>query len=64
MIRGGLDMAGRIVLEAANLDEAIRILEKQPLDAAVPALDFPLRRSRSYIGRTFCFGGKRSRHGA
>jgi two-component system chemotaxis sensor kinase CheA len=41
MIRSGLDMAGYIVLEAANLDEAIRVLEKQPLDAVVAALDFP-----------------------
>jgi two-component system chemotaxis sensor kinase CheA len=41
MIRSGLDMAGYIVLEAANLDEAVRILEKQPLDAVVAALDFP-----------------------
>ena len=41
MIRSGLDMAGYIVLEAANLDEAIRVLEKQPLDGVVAALDFP-----------------------
>jgi two-component system chemotaxis sensor kinase CheA len=41
MIRSGLDMAGYIVLEAANLDEAIRMLEKQPLNAVVAALDFP-----------------------
>ena len=41
MIRSGLDMAGYKVLEAANLDEAIRLLEKQPPDAVVAALDFP-----------------------
>jgi len=41
MIRSGLDMAGYTVLEAANLDEAIRGLEKLPADAVVAALDFP-----------------------
>jgi two-component system chemotaxis sensor kinase CheA len=41
MIRSGLDMSGYMVLEAANLDEAVRVLEKQPLDAVVAALDFP-----------------------
>jgi len=41
MIRSGLDMAGYTVLEAASLDEAIRGLEKQPVDAVVAALDFP-----------------------
>jgi two-component system chemotaxis sensor kinase CheA len=41
MIRSGLDMAGYTVLEAASLDEAIRVLEKQPLDAVVAALDLP-----------------------
>jgi two-component system chemotaxis sensor kinase CheA len=41
IIRSGLDMAGYIVLEAANLDEAIRVFEKQPPDAVVAALDFP-----------------------
>jgi two-component system chemotaxis sensor kinase CheA len=49
MIRSGLDMAGYIVLEAANLDEAIRILEKQPLDAVVAALDFPPKGSSALL---------------
>jgi len=41
MIRSGLDMAGYRVLEAANLDEAIRGLEQQPVDIVVAALDLP-----------------------
>ena len=41
MIRGGLDMAGYVVLEAANLDEAIRRLEQQRIDIVVAALDLP-----------------------
>jgi two-component system chemotaxis sensor kinase CheA len=39
MIRGNLDMAGYSVLEAGNLDEAIRRLEQQPVDVVVAALD-------------------------
>jgi two-component system chemotaxis sensor kinase CheA len=39
MVRGGLDMAGYSVLEAANLDEAIRKLEQQQVDVIVAALD-------------------------
>jgi two-component system chemotaxis sensor kinase CheA len=39
MIRGSLDMAGYSVLEAANLDEAIRKLEQQRADVIVAALD-------------------------
>ena len=39
MIRGGLDMAGYSVVEAANLGEAIRRLEQQPVDIVVAALD-------------------------
>ena len=34
-------MAGYQVLEAANLDEAIRGLEQQPVDVVVAALDLP-----------------------
>jgi CheY-like chemotaxis protein len=34
-------MAGYRVLEAANLDEAIRGLEQQPVDVVVTALDLP-----------------------
>lgn len=41
LIRGELDMAGYRVLEAANLDQAIRGLEQQPVDVVVVALDFP-----------------------
>jgi two-component system chemotaxis sensor kinase CheA len=41
MIRSVLDMAGYVVLEAANLDEAIHGLEKQSVDAVVAALDLP-----------------------
>jgi two-component system chemotaxis sensor kinase CheA len=39
MIRSGLDMAGYVVLEASNLEEAIRRLEQQPVDVVVAALD-------------------------
>jgi two-component system chemotaxis sensor kinase CheA len=39
MIRGGLEMAGYAVLEAANLDDAVRKLEQQPIDVVVAALD-------------------------
>ena len=41
LIRGGLDMAGYRVIEAANLEEAIRRLEQQPVDVIVAALDLP-----------------------
>ncbi len=41
LIRSGLDMAGYRVLEAANLDEAIRGLEQHPVDIVVAALDLP-----------------------
>jgi two-component system chemotaxis sensor kinase CheA len=41
LIRSGLDMAGYRILEAANLDEAIRELEQYPVDAVVAALDLP-----------------------
>ena len=42
LIRSGLEMAGYRVVEAANLDEAIRGLEQQPVDVVVAALDLPL----------------------
>jgi two-component system chemotaxis sensor kinase CheA len=38
MIRSGLDMAGYIVLEATNLDEAIHRLEHQHVDVILAAL--------------------------
>jgi two-component system chemotaxis sensor kinase CheA len=41
LIRSGLDMAGYRVVEAANLSEAIRGLEQQPVDVVVAALDLP-----------------------
>ena len=41
LIRSGLDMAGYRVFEAANLSEAIRELERQPVDAVVASLDLP-----------------------
>jgi two-component system chemotaxis sensor kinase CheA len=41
LIRAGLDMAGYQVVEAGNLDEAIRQLERQPLNAVVAGLDLP-----------------------
>jgi two-component system chemotaxis sensor kinase CheA len=41
LIRSGLDMAGCRVLEAANLDEALRGLEQQPVDVVVAAVDLP-----------------------
>jgi len=41
LIRAGLDMAGYQVVEAGNFDEAIRQLEKQPLNAVVAGLDLP-----------------------
>jgi len=41
MIRGGLEMSGLVVLEAASLDEAVRKLEQQPIDVVVAALDLP-----------------------
>ncbi len=41
MVRSGLDMAGYVVLEAANLDEAISKLEQQPVDVVLAALDLP-----------------------
>ncbi len=41
LIRSSLDMAGYQVLEAANLDGAIRGLEQHPVDVVVAALDLP-----------------------
>jgi two-component system, chemotaxis family, sensor kinase CheA len=41
LIRGSLDMAGHHVLEAANLDQAIRHLEQQPVDIVAASLDLP-----------------------
>lgn len=56
LIRSGLDMAGYQVLEAANLDEAIRGLGQQPVDVVVAALDLPPNGSSALVaamrGRT------------
>jgi two-component system chemotaxis sensor kinase CheA len=41
MIRSGLDMAGYVVYEAANLDEAVHRLERQPIDVVAVTLDLP-----------------------
>jgi two-component system chemotaxis sensor kinase CheA len=41
LIRSGLDMAGYHVFEAANLEEAMRGLEQQPVHVVVTALDLP-----------------------
>ena len=41
LIRSSLDMAGYRVLEAADLDEAIRGMEQQTADVVVAALDLP-----------------------
>ncbi len=41
LIRRGLDMAGYRVVEAANLDQAIRGLELHKVDVLVTALDLP-----------------------
>jgi two-component system chemotaxis sensor kinase CheA len=41
MIRSGLEMAAYVVIEAANLGEAISKLEQQPVDVVLVALDLP-----------------------
>jgi len=41
LIRSSMDMAGYRVLEAANLDEAIREMEQQPADVVLAALSLP-----------------------
>jgi two-component system chemotaxis sensor kinase CheA len=49
MIRSGLDIAGFTVLEAANLDEAVRCLEHQPVDVVLAALNLAPGRSSSLL---------------
>ncbi len=49
MIRGGLDMAGYSVVEAANLDEVMRKLEQQTVDVIVTALELPPNGSSSLL---------------
>ena len=41
LTRSGLDMAGYRVMEAANLDEAVRCLEREPVDVVVTELELP-----------------------
>jgi two-component system chemotaxis sensor kinase CheA len=41
MVRSGLDMAGYVVLEAANLDEVLSKLERRPVSVILAALDLP-----------------------
>jgi two-component system chemotaxis sensor kinase CheA len=54
MIRSVLDMAGYIVQEAAILDEAIRSLEKQPVDLVVASLDLPPSGSSALLAAIRC----------
>ncbi len=41
MVRSGLEMADYVVLEAANLEQAIMALEQQGVDVVLAALDLP-----------------------
>jgi two-component system chemotaxis sensor kinase CheA len=41
LIRSGLDMEGYVVLEASDLDEAVRKLDHQPVDVVVASEDLP-----------------------
>jgi two-component system chemotaxis sensor kinase CheA len=41
MVRGGLDMAGYVVIEAVNLEESIRKMEQHNVDVVVAAMDLP-----------------------
>ena len=50
LIRGGLDMAGYRVLEAANLEEAIRALEQDSVDVVVAALNLPPGGTTALLG--------------
>ena len=49
LIRGSLDMVGYRVLEAANVEEAIRGLEQHPVDVVVTALDLPPKGSSALL---------------
>jgi two-component system chemotaxis sensor kinase CheA len=49
MIRSGLDMAGYVVYEASNLEEAIHRLERKPVDVVVVALDLPPEGSNALL---------------
>jgi two-component system, chemotaxis family, sensor kinase CheA len=41
LVRSGLDMAGYVVLEAANLDEVLNKLERGPVSVVLTTLDLP-----------------------
>jgi two-component system, chemotaxis family, sensor kinase CheA len=49
MVRSGLDMAGYVVLEAGNLDEAMSKLERQPVSVVLAAFDLPPRGSSALL---------------
>ena len=49
LIRTGLDMAGYRVREAASLEEALRELERQPVDVVVASLDLPPQGSAALL---------------
>lgn len=49
LIRGGLDMAGYAVVEAASLEDAIGELERQRVDIVLAALDLPPKGSRALL---------------
>jgi two-component system chemotaxis sensor kinase CheA len=49
LIRGGLDMAGYRVLEAPDLDHALRSLEQQRVDVVVAAVDLPPQGSSALL---------------
>jgi two-component system chemotaxis sensor kinase CheA len=54
MIRGGLDMAGYSVIEAANLDEVMSKLEQHPVDVVVTALELPPDGSSALLAALRC----------
>ena len=54
LIRSGLDMAGYRVVEAANLDEAVRGLEQHPVDIVITALDLPPNGSPDLLSALRC----------
>jgi len=41
MIRSGLDMAGFVIYEATNADEAMQCMDLQSIDVVLAALDLP-----------------------
>lgn len=49
LLRSSLDMAGYNVLEAADLEQAMRALETQPVDVVITALELPPAGSSSLL---------------